>query len=136
MSTFIVMVILALGMVNSWDSDGHYGHSRVTILRSNNFYNNVYSKNNDYIWLVLFYDLYCGHCQDFSPIYKEVANMLEGFVEVGAVECGGRENSDLKQDFNIERFPAMRLFKGGKPMIIEGITANQIVGEVRRALGY
>lgn len=130
------MVLLALGMVNSWDSDGHYGHSRVTILRSNNFYNQVYSKNNDYIWLVLFYDLYCGHCQDFSPIYKEVANILEGFVEVGAVECGGRDNVDLKNDFNIQRFPAMLLFKGGKPMTIQGNTADKVVSEVRKALGY
>lgn len=130
------MVLLAMGMVNSWDADGHYAHSRVTTLRSNNFYNNVYSKNNDYVWLVVFYDLYCGHCQDFSPVYKEAANMLVGFVEVGAVECGGRDNRDLKEDFNIERFPAMRLFKGGNPITIEGITANKIVSEVRKALGY
>ncbi|CAO1315408.1 unnamed protein product [Diamesa serratosioi] len=130
------MVLLALGMVNCWDSDGHYAHSKVTTLRSNNFYNIVYNKNNDYIWLVLFYDLYCAHCQDFAPIYKEAANMLEGFVEVGAVECGSRENSDLKRDFNIQRFPAMLLFKGGNPMTIEGTNPDKIVKEVRKALGY
>lgn len=132
------MVVLALGMINCWGSDGHYANSRVTTLNSKNFYSKVYSQKNDYVWLVLFYDLYCGHCQDFASVYKDAANILEGLVEVGAVECGGRDNKDLKQDFNIERFPAMRLFKNGngKPMTIEATTADKIVSKVKKAIDY
>lgn len=44
---------------------------KLTILVESNFKEHVIGKSN--AWLVEFYNSWCGHCIQFSPIYREFA---------------------------------------------------------------
>jgi len=78
------------------------------------------------IILVDFYAPWCGHCQDLAPVldelsgkYKERAEAGEGpNVTVAKVDCTVEDA--LKERFNIDGYPTIKLFKGGKSISYTG----------------
>lgn len=57
---------------NVLSGQGLYGvNDKVNILGSHNFNESVHGSPS--AWLVEFYNSWCGHCQNFAPIWKEFA---------------------------------------------------------------
>ena len=48
----------------------------VIILNSRNLRDRIYGKSM--VWVVEFYNSWCGHCVKFAPTYKEFASDLKG----------------------------------------------------------
>lgn len=124
----ILLVGCATAALNS-----HYEDSEVVILTKDNFDKRVVQ--SDYAWLVLFYDLYCGHCQDFAPEYKKLAAELAGRVEIGSLECGN-SNRPLKNFYGVTRFPTMKLLWAKEPIDIYGTTSDAIIVELKKYIDF
>ncbi|GAV07758.1 hypothetical protein RvY_17563-2 [Ramazzottius varieornatus] len=65
------------------------------------------------VWLVQFYNSWCGHCQHFAPSYKSVANSTipwREFVKVGVVDCSVRKNSPLCNQYDVQMYPTIMFF--------------------------
>ncbi|KAF7266973.1 hypothetical protein GWI33_019754 [Rhynchophorus ferrugineus] len=70
-------------------------------------------RNN--IVLVMFYAPWCGHCKRMKPDYMAAAKQLqsEGIEKCMAmVDC--TENPELAEEYGIQGFPTIKLFKNGK----------------------
>ena len=39
------------------------------------------------VWLINFYSPLCGHCHQLAPIWKRIAQELDGAVRIAAVNC-------------------------------------------------
>lgn len=39
-------------------------------------------------WVIDFYATWCGHCQDFAPVFEQIAIKFKGAVRAGKVNCG------------------------------------------------
>lgn len=84
---------------------------KLTILVESNFKEHVIGKSN--AWLVEFYNSWCGHCIQFSPIYREFAASVapwNNVVKIGAVDCSNEENSDVCREYEIMAYPTLRYF--------------------------
>lgn len=51
-------------------------NDKLVILTNSTFNSNVYNKSN--VWLVEFYNSWCGFCQRFAPTWKEFAASVHG----------------------------------------------------------
>ncbi|XP_030756821.1 protein disulfide-isomerase A5 [Sitophilus oryzae] len=81
-------------------------------LNDKNFKNEL-KKNG--IVLVMFYAPWCGHCKKMKPDYVAAAQQLqsEGYDKCMAIiDC--TENPDIAEEYNIQGFPTIKLFKNGK----------------------
>ena len=64
-----------------------YDNSEVVNIYDDNVYN-LY--NSDTLWLVQFYNHWCGHCQRFAPIWKALAEDILDWapiVKIAAINC-------------------------------------------------
>ena len=64
-----------------------YENSEVVNIYDNNIYS-LY--NSDTLWLVQFYNHWCGHCQRFAPIWKALAEDILDWapiVKIAAINC-------------------------------------------------
>ena len=64
-----------------------YENSEVVNIYDSNIYN-LY--NSDTLWLVQFYNHWCGHCQRFAPIWKALAEDIldwSPIVKIAAINC-------------------------------------------------
>lgn len=51
----------------------------VIVLNKNNFAERVYGKSN--VWVIEFYNSWCGHCIHFAPTWKKFASDIKGGYE-------------------------------------------------------
>jgi thiol-disulfide isomerase/thioredoxin len=60
------------------DKEGLYYKTKddVIILNSKNMKDRVYDKNM--VWVIEFYNSWCGHCIHFAPTWKQFASDLKG----------------------------------------------------------
>ena len=83
--------------------------------------------------LLDFYANWCGHCQKLLPLLDEVAEEMDGKLNVMKVNVD--ENREFAQKFEIKGLPTMLLFKAGsevdrligfmpKEKIIDKVTAK------------
>ena len=64
-----------------------YENSEVVNIYDSNIYS-LY--NSDTLWLVQFYNHWCGHCQRFAPIWKALAEDILDWapiVKIAAINC-------------------------------------------------
>ncbi|XP_003744455.2 sulfhydryl oxidase 1 [Galendromus occidentalis] len=72
------------------------------------------------VYLVQFYNSWCGHCIRFAPTFKKFAADVSAWrpaVRVGVINCADSANGPLCRDNGIEGFPTMKLFwieRGGR----------------------
>ena len=67
---------------------------------------------SDEMWFVEFYVPWCGHCQQFEPIWEKTAKKLKGVVKVGAVNV--HEQQVLGKKLLIRSLPALKFFRFDK----------------------
>lgn len=63
--------------------------------------------------VVQFYASWCGHCQNFAPIYKHLARDIKEWkpaVDLAAIDCGDMYNREVCIDYNIRGYPTMKFF--------------------------
>ena len=75
------------------------------------------------VWLIQFYNSWCGHCQHFAPYFKSVANSTipwKDFVKLGVVDCSVRKNSPLCNQYDVQMYPTMTFFPPKTKIAIHG----------------
>lgn len=59
------------------------------------------------------YSSWCGHCQNFAPRLKELANEIDvwsGVVKVGVLECtGSKEDQTMCGHMGVQGYPTIRV---------------------------
>jgi len=91
---------------------------------------NIYDPEK--IWFVEFYAHWCGYCQRFSPIWKQLARDFDvpswyNILQFGAVNCA-QQSCDR---FSIQGTPTLRLFYGGYGTKGIDMPANMDVEQLR-----
>ena len=65
------------------------------------------------IWLVEFYSSWCGHCQHFAPVMKEIGAEVEVWSSVfklGVLECtGSKVNQNMCDKYKVRAYPTLRV---------------------------
>ena len=111
MKSLNLLTLLAFALAThaaSADSGGP-----VLTLTKKNFEKTI--EENEHV-LVKFYAPWCGHCKDMAPKYEQAAKTLkaEGSSVVMA-EVDATKEEELGQQYGIEGFPTLKLFRKGLP---------------------
>jgi len=75
-------------------------------------------------WLIEFYASWCSHCQRYAPKFKTFGNMVKDWndiVGIGVINCAQEYNIDTCRKYEIEGYPALKLFSPHKPFPEGGI---------------
>lgn len=99
---------------NGWHRDADSLHawvsdnlpSKVITLTQRNFQSEVMKSKTP--WIIDFYTPWCGHCQMFKPHFAQVAEILDGSVKAGKIDCD--QEYGLCQEYDISAYPTVRLF--------------------------
>ncbi|XP_050304030.1 protein disulfide-isomerase A5 [Anthonomus grandis grandis] len=96
----------SIGMGEAWNVD-----SALLKLTERNFKKEL-DKNR--LMLVMFYAPWCEHCKRMKPDYVAAAKDMKksGVCTLAVIDC--IENPDIAQQYDIEGFPTIKLFKHGK----------------------
>ncbi|KAI4470776.1 protein disulfide-isomerase a6 [Holotrichia oblita] len=63
------------------------------------------------VWMVNFYVPWSRTCQQFEPVWTEVATKLKGKVHIGSVDTS--QNKGLAEKFSITKYPTIKYFPSG-----------------------
>lgn len=82
-------------------------------LNSDNFNSTVFGQNKDIVYMVQFYNTFCGHCQMFAPIYKDLASRVKNWtsvVRLSGIDCSKDENVMACSENKIEGYPTIFVY--------------------------
>ena len=102
--------------------------------------------NQNYAYVVEFYNSYCGFCRRFAPKWKALAEDIvnwKDIVKVAALDCSVDENNDVCREFEVMAYPTIRFIpphykEGDKQIGIdiaghdEDVILNGIVNELEK----
>ncbi|MFH4980889.1 hypothetical protein AB6A40_007598 [Gnathostoma spinigerum] len=107
-------------------------------LDQNTFTDTVFcsTRANCSAFIVEFYSDWCGHCRDYSSIYKAVARDVKDWnkvVTIAAINCADPTNSDVCRDNEIYWYPAIKYFPRNARSVENSskIRAEMSVAEMR-----
>ncbi|CAB3377480.1 Hypothetical predicted protein [Cloeon dipterum] len=86
-------------------------NDKMELLSNLTFRAAVYEKQK--IWLVEFYNSWCGFCQRFAPVWKEFAAGVHPWneiVTIGVVDCASPDNNPLCRDLEVMSYPTLRVY--------------------------
>ncbi|XP_060524130.1 dnaJ homolog subfamily C member 10-like [Cylas formicarius] len=90
------------------DHFGIYDDDPLIVTLSKNDYElNVLDKTQ--AWFVNFYSPHCHHCHELAPVWRKLAQELEGVVRIGAVNC--EEDYPLCYQLSIEAYPTLLYYQ-------------------------
>ncbi|CAL1533582.1 unnamed protein product [Lymnaea stagnalis] len=73
----------------------------------------IQTKPNNKVWVVEFYNSWCGHCVNFAPVWKKVATDLKEWrdiIGIAALDCSQKVNLEACRDFEVEYYPTIKIF--------------------------
>lgn len=85
----------------------------VILLNETNFASHVFRPNNDVAYMVEFYNTYCGHCQAFAPVYKDLGSRVKNWTSVirlAVLDCARDENVNICADNKVMGYPTIYFF--------------------------
>jgi len=86
----------------------------VLTLSSSNFQETI---NDNPLVAVEFFAPWCGHCKALAPEWEKAATALKGKVPIAKVDC--TEEQNLCQQFGVQGYPTLKLFRQGEPTPLE-----------------
>ncbi|CAG9826607.1 unnamed protein product [Diabrotica balteata] len=85
-------------------------------------------------WIIDFYAPWCGHCVEFEPNFRTVAERLEGIVRTGKLDCE-KERIFCGKTLGITAYPTVRLYiSPSKYYPIESLGVSDILKQVTEIL--
>ncbi len=65
------------------------------------------------LWMVEFYSSWCGHCQHFAPVMKELGAEVKAWSSVfklGVIECTGSKDDQKACDrHKVQAYPTLKV---------------------------
>ncbi|XP_061490236.1 sulfhydryl oxidase 1 [Rhineura floridana] len=80
--------------------------------------------NSSSAWVVEFYASWCGHCIQFSPTWKALANDIKDWrpaVMLGVVDCAEMTSQKICSEFGITGYPTLKFYKAFSKKPEDGI---------------
>lgn len=114
---YILFYILAITSILSICSATETEKEFVLTLDHSNFSETV-SKHKFIV--VEFYAPWCGHCKNLAPEYEKAASVLSSHdppVALAKVDANAEENKGLAQQYEIQGFPTIKIFKNGGEVV-------------------
>lgn len=66
-----------------------------------------------FLWMVEFYSSWCGHCQHFAPVMKELGGEVKAWssvFKIGVMECtGSKDNQKSCDRHQIQAYPTLKV---------------------------
>lgn len=110
--SYILLLIPAVAKSND-APDLYKATDDVIRLDSTSFIPTVFHQNKNVTYMVQFYNTFCGHCQMFSPVYKELATRVKNWtsvVRIAGVDCSKDENVITCSENSIQGYPTILIF--------------------------
>lgn len=82
-------------------------NDKVIVYHEETYKDGLYNGETAHIFLL--YSSWCGHCQRFAPIYKELAKAVEGWSEIAlvtGVDCV--QDTETCQHFKVRGYPTLK----------------------------
>lgn len=82
-------------------------------LNSSTFVPTVFQQNKNVTFMVQFYNSFCGHCQMFAPVYKELASRVRNWtsvVQLAGIDCSKDENVLTCSENKIGGYPTIFIY--------------------------
>lgn len=61
--------------------------------------------HSEKVWMINFYSPMCGHCHRLAPIWKKIAEELDGAVRIAVVNC--EDEWQLCRQIGIRSYPTL-----------------------------
>lgn len=109
--TAYIYVVTIETNVNADGPDLYSSADNILRLKSETFKPTVFQAYNNITHVVQFYNTFCGHCQMFAPVYKELATRVKNWtsvVRIAGIDCSKDENLDVCS--NIEGYPTIFIY--------------------------
>ncbi|XP_048394787.1 sulfhydryl oxidase 1 isoform X2 [Stegostoma tigrinum] len=120
---FVIFLLAAPGSVNG---AGLYSpNDNIAVLDTDNFDRILYNCSN--AWLVEFYASWCGHCVNFAPVWKALANDIKEWrpaVRLAAVNCANSKNAKICRSFRVTVYPTIKFFRAFSKPFFKGEMLN------------
>jgi curved DNA-binding protein CbpA len=69
-------------------------------------------KSRNLMWIVQFYGSRSRKSREFTGVWNNLANRLEGFAKIAAVNCD--INEDTCREYNVKKYPVIYIFPPGE----------------------
>lgn len=109
----LLLISYSINFTNAEQKDLYSPSDDVLRLNSTSFIPTVFHQNKNTTFVVQFYNTYCGHCQMFAPIYKDLAARLKNWttiVQIAGVDCSKDENVITCSENKIDGYPTILIF--------------------------
>lgn len=114
-------------------------------LNSTNFEPILFHQNKNITYMVQFYNTFCGHCQMFAPVYKDLASRVRNWTSVirlAGIDCSKDENVITCSENKIEGYPTILIFPpNGKinepddaPMSLRKLNIDWTVDDIEESI--
>lgn len=130
----LVTALIQCFLLTSWvfpaqsESDSLYSPSApVTQLSATTFNNIIYGSDN--FWIVEFYVSWCGHCQNFAPLWTSFAESVKGWkkvIRVAVLSCSELSNTEFCRSMGIHGYPTLRIFEPRSMIGSMGVSFNKV----------
>ncbi|XP_051552596.1 sulfhydryl oxidase 2-like [Myxocyprinus asiaticus] len=107
-----IIILMALLFADGQSARLYTEEDPVVILTSDTLKPSVF--NSSTAWIVQFYSSWCGHCIQYSPTWKALADDVKDWakvIRIGVVDCAHEKNFDICKEFGIHFYPTFRYFK-------------------------